>query len=66
MRVCRVVLLLSSFVIIASTIANGQTPPSSAVNAFSLDVISVKPNHSGDRPGNIHPLPDGVRMDNIP
>jgi len=33
---------------------------------ISFDVISVKPNHSGEKPGNIHPLPNGIRMENIP
>lgn len=66
MRMCLAVLMFSSLVTVASPIASAQTTLPSTGNAFSLDVISVKPNHSGERPGNIHTLPDGIRMDNIP
>jgi uncharacterized protein (TIGR03435 family) len=48
------------------TMTSAQTRLSTASSITSLDVISVKPNHSGGSPGNIHALPDGIRMDNIP
>lgn len=65
-RIFTSAVLFACFLTLNGATARAQKSLSPANGITSLDVISVKPNTSGDSPGNIHPLPNGIRMNNLP